>query len=523
MVAGSRDRPSMLVTGKYAQWQSCFLRYIDTRPNGNALRKCILKGKEISKPITPPSELASKEDSGPEQAQRDKNMQKNLALIAKYFKKICKPTNNNLKTYLNSINKNVDTFPRKPKRVKDSTYHKEKMLLYKQAKKGVIHKTNVSRPQLRSTQIKDKVMPNTSQVKFKKTEIEYHHRISSISNKTKSITVCNDTLNSKTLNVNIVCATCGKCVFNSNHDACVSKFLNDVNARTKNPNVVPISTRKPKSQANKSVATPPRKQLHQTPLSKNPRVTIGCCMKKLHMMGNLKMLCNFAKKYMGTVRFENDQFAPILGYGDLDQGNITINRDLQGNDLLTGNWGSDLYTISLQEMTSSTPICFMAKALPTQAWLWHRRLSHLNFDNINMLSKKDIVIGLPILKYAKDCWKLNVYILSTVKTEISTANTILVLLKEEIEQENIQTSGTAKLPIIKQVAQTIKGSSTPHISDLVTADEKIQKKNDVKARSMLLMALPNEHLMIFNQYKDAKSLFDAITTRFGRKDATRKT
>ncbi|GKG26290.1 hypothetical protein Tco_0399436, partial [Tanacetum coccineum] len=54
---------------------------------------------------------------------------------------------------------------------------------------------------------------------------------------------------------NAVCATCGKCVFNLNHDACVSKFLKDVNARTMKPNVVPISTRKPKSQANKSVAT----------------------------------------------------------------------------------------------------------------------------------------------------------------------------------------------------------------------------------------------------------------------------
>ncbi|GKE42793.1 hypothetical protein Tco_1470077, partial [Tanacetum coccineum] len=123
----------------------------------------------------------------------------------------------------------------------------------------VIHRTNVSRPQLRSTQMKDKVMPNNSQVKFKKTEVEDHHRISSISNKTKSVTACNDSLKSRTSNVNAVCATCGKCMFNSNHDACVSKFLNDVNARTKKPKVVPISTRKPKSQANKSVATPHKK------------------------------------------------------------------------------------------------------------------------------------------------------------------------------------------------------------------------------------------------------------------------
>nr|GEY34826.1 hypothetical protein [Tanacetum cinerariifolium] len=104
------------------------------------------KGKEIEKPITPPSKTTSKEDSDPEQSQRDKDMQKNLALIAKYFKKIYKPTNNNLRTSSNSKNKNVDTTPwefghfakecRKPKRVKDSAYHKEKMLLCKQAEQA---------------------------------------------------------------------------------------------------------------------------------------------------------------------------------------------------------------------------------------------------------------------------------------------------------------------------------------------------------------------------------------------------
>ncbi|GKE66231.1 integrase, catalytic region, zinc finger, CCHC-type containing protein [Tanacetum coccineum] len=92
------------------------------------------------------------------------------------------------------------------------------------------------------------------------------------------------------------------------------------------------------------------------------------------MTGNLTLLCNFVEKHLGTINFGNDQFAPMLHYGDLVQGNIMINRkstcfirDLQGNDLLTGNRGSDLYTISLQETTSSTPICLMAKASPTQA------------------------------------------------------------------------------------------------------------------------------------------------------------
>ncbi|GJT68052.1 hypothetical protein Tco_1019532 [Tanacetum coccineum] len=124
---------------------------------------------------------------------------------------------------------------------------------------GVIHTTSVSRPQLKSYQVKDKVVPNISQVKFTKKEVEDHHRISSISKKTKSVTACNDSSNSRTSNANAVCAECGKCVFNSDHDACVSRYLKDVNARTKKPQGVPISASKPKRKANKSVATPHKK------------------------------------------------------------------------------------------------------------------------------------------------------------------------------------------------------------------------------------------------------------------------
>nr|GEX01284.1 hypothetical protein [Tanacetum cinerariifolium] len=121
------------------------------------------------------------------------------------------------------------------------------------------HKTNVSRAQLRSNQMTNKIVPKNSHVKAKKTKVEDHHTISSISNKTKSVTVCNDSLKSKTLNVNVACATCGKCLIDLNHFACVTKLLHDVNARTKKPNVVSISTRKPKSQAKKSVAAPHKK------------------------------------------------------------------------------------------------------------------------------------------------------------------------------------------------------------------------------------------------------------------------
>ncbi|GKB83844.1 hypothetical protein Tco_0950739 [Tanacetum coccineum] len=57
----------------------------------------------------------------------------------------------------------------------------------------------------------------------------------------------------------------------------------------------------------------------------------------------------------------------------------------------------------------------------------------------------------------------------------------------------------------------------------ITAKEKTNKKNDVKARSLLLMALPNEHQLTFSQYSDAKTMFATIETRFGGNETTKKT
>nr|GEX91835.1 hypothetical protein [Tanacetum cinerariifolium] len=71
--------------------------------------------------------------------------------------------------------------------------------------------------------------------------------------------------------------------------------------------------------------------------------------------------------------------------------------DLKGNDLLIGSRGTDLYLITLQDSNYPNLICLMAKATSSQARLWHRHLSHLNFDTINLLSKNDIVVGLPKL------------------------------------------------------------------------------------------------------------------------------
>nr|GEV38473.1 integrase, catalytic region, zinc finger, CCHC-type, peptidase aspartic, catalytic [Tanacetum cinerariifolium] len=311
---------------------------------------------------------------------------------------------------------------------------------------GVISSTSVSRPQLKSNQLKDRVMLNNSQ--GKKQEVEDHHR-----------------------NVK----------FSNNKTSCVLHYLNGVNSKTKMPMAVPISSREPKRTGNQSVATPLRRTVASESTNQKPRhttrklyehVTKTCswwypkftppgykwepksqieninpnlvkiilfivdsgCSK--HMTGNLKLLTNFVEKFLGTVKFGNDQIAPILGYGDLVQETVSIKRvyyveglnhnlffvgqfcdadlevafwkstcyihALKGNDLLTGSRGTDLYSITLQDTSSPNLICLMAKATSSQAWLWHRRLSHLNFDTINLLLKNDIVIGLPKLKFVKD-------------------------------------------------------------------------------------------------------------------------
>ncbi|GJS27493.1 retrovirus-related pol polyprotein from transposon TNT 1-94 [Tanacetum coccineum] len=162
-------------------------------------------------------------------------------------------------------------------------------------------------------------------------------------------------------------------------------------------------------------------------------VDSGCSK---HMTGDRSLLRNFVEKFMGTVRFGNDNFAAITGYGDYIHGNITIChvyyveglghnlfsvgqfcdgdlevafrsntcyvRNLEGDDLLTGGRDSNLYTISISDMAASSPICLMSKATSTKSWLWHRRLSHLNFGTINDLTKLDLVDGLPKFKYGKD-------------------------------------------------------------------------------------------------------------------------
>nr|GFB98808.1 integrase, catalytic region, zinc finger, CCHC-type, peptidase aspartic, catalytic [Tanacetum cinerariifolium] len=225
----------------------------------------------------------------------------------------------------------------------------------------VIFTTSVSRPLLKSNRIEDRVLRNNSQ--GKKQDVEDHRRNVKFSKNKTSVTACNDSLKAKTLNVNCVCATCGKCMLNEKHDMCVLKSVNGVNSRTKMPIVVPVSTREPKSTVKQSVDKPIKKTVDFESNQKPRNITrkLYECVRKAcswwypkftpsgykwkpksgkenvnpnlveivlfivdsgcskHMTGNLKLLINFMEKFLGMVKFGNDQIAPILGYGDLVQ------------------------------------------------------------------------------------------------------------------------------------------------------------------------------------------------------------
>nr|GEU65492.1 uncharacterized mitochondrial protein AtMg00810-like [Tanacetum cinerariifolium] len=295
-------------------------------------------------------------------------------------------------------------------------------------------------------------MLNNSQ--GKKQEVEDHLRNVKFSKNKTSVTACNDSLNAKTSNVNFFFVTCGKCVLNEKHDMCVLKSHNDVNSRTKMPMVVPISTKERKRIINQFVAKPLRRTVASESTNQKPRQTtrmlyehvskacswwypkftppgykwkpksqIGNVNPNLieiilfifdsgcskHMTGNIKLLTNFVEKFLGTVKFRNDQFAPILGYGDLVQGAVIIKRvyyverlnhnlfsvdqfcdadlevafrkstcyirDSKGNDLLTGSSGID-HLCSSCELGKAKRKSFQTKTTPSSK----RRLQLLHMD-----------------------------------------------------------------------------------------------------------------------------------------------
>nr|GFB11707.1 integrase, catalytic region, zinc finger, CCHC-type, peptidase aspartic, catalytic [Tanacetum cinerariifolium] len=246
------------------------------------------------------------------------------------------------------------------------------------------------------------------------------------------------------VNLNLKCASCNGCLFSDNHDACVIEYINSVNASKKSKSIkTPVKRKvwkstgkvfktvgyiwKPTEQTFTLVGNvcpltmiatativPPKEPIPIVKSTDKPVVT-------LHMTEDRSQLINFVQKFLGMVKFGNDHVAKIMGYGDYQIKNVIISRvyyveglehnlfsigqfcdsdlevafrqhtcfirNLDGVDLLTGSQGNNLYTLSLKDMLASSPICLLSKASKTKSWLWHRRLSHLNFGAINQLAR----------------------------------------------------------------------------------------------------------------------------------------
>ncbi|GJQ98741.1 retrovirus-related pol polyprotein from transposon TNT 1-94 [Tanacetum coccineum] len=161
----------------------------------------------------------------------------------------------------------------------------------------------------------------------------------------------------------------------------------------------------------------------QKPLSRTPTKIGDPTYQTLHLRlfsnaGRTDRLVVFGLMLLKTYNEESrtaqefhDHFGAIMGYGDYVIGdNLEVAfrkhscyvRDVDGVELLKGSCGSNLYTIFVEDMIKSSPICLLSKAFKNKSWLRHHQLNHLHFGTINDLARKDLVRGLPRLKFEKD-------------------------------------------------------------------------------------------------------------------------
>ncbi|GKC45088.1 integrase, catalytic region, zinc finger, CCHC-type containing protein [Tanacetum coccineum] len=156
-----------------------------------------------------------------------------------------------------------------------------------------------------------------------------------------------------------MCAICNKCLFDANHDMCLINHVNDVNVRSKS-----------KSKRNKK-----RKAWKPTGHLDRP-------------LGNVIISRVYYVEGLRHKLFSVRQFCDA----DLEvafRKNTCFIQNLEGVDLLSGSHDTNLYTISLDDMLKTSPICLISKASKTKSWLWHRHLSHLNFGTLNKLAKDE--------------------------------------------------------------------------------------------------------------------------------------
>ncbi|GKA55841.1 integrase, catalytic region, zinc finger, CCHC-type containing protein [Tanacetum coccineum] len=319
---------------------------------------------------------------------------------------------------------------------------------------GLSTTSSVRRPSNRDLSFKNSVTSNTKNSSEKVEVSDRTNKKQDVASKNTALDtiITNDEIKNALIAKNVLCVTCAKNVLIPCHDNYLAKYKLNVRSKVRRalfttPRITKSTfkdTTLVVSKTRFSVRTVQSKIVDTTPVVSKAKIDTvvqivlwiidsGCSK---HLTGDRSLLKNFVEKFMGTVRFGNDHFATIKCYGDYVQGNIMIChvyyveglghnlfsvgqlcdgdlevsfrsktcyvRNLEGDDLLTGDRESNLFTISIPDMAASSPVCLMSKASSKKSWLWHRRLSHLNFGIINDLTKHDLVDGLLKFKYGKD-------------------------------------------------------------------------------------------------------------------------
>ncbi|GJW58482.1 retrovirus-related pol polyprotein from transposon TNT 1-94 [Tanacetum coccineum] len=283
---------------------------------------------------------------------------------------------------------------------------------------GVKGASAASRSKPRSNTKKDRTLPAKSALK----QVEAHSKMNKSNEKQKnhvdsSISYKRTVINS---NSNTSCKTCNKCLIYVNHDQCVvrSEMFVKQSPATK---VWRVKQVKQVWKAIRKLFTTISHQWRPTgrllPLGDQWPLTMNTPSKLIHR----KLLPLLLKTYDWRSFIAQEFHEKVYRDCQIRKRSFWCNyglwglylevafrkhtcfvRNLDGVGLIKGSCGTNLYTISVDDMMRSSPICLLSKASKNKSWLWHRRLNHLNFGVLNDLARKDLVRGLPRLKFEKD-------------------------------------------------------------------------------------------------------------------------
>nr|GEV48879.1 retrotransposon protein, putative, unclassified [Tanacetum cinerariifolium] len=229
--------------------------------------------------------------------------------------------------------------------------------------------------------------------------LEEHHRNLLLSkNKKHMSSACNNVkLATHNVKSKDVYAMCKQCLISVNHNVCLLNYVNDKTSRGK------------KQKANVSMNAKQKKQQPKVKKTKKVGFIERLATPKTSKTRSFLRWSPTGRLFdlKGRIIASNESKSqPDCSNGDNactpNPLEPTIKRNLEGVNLLKGDRSTNLYTFNLHEMASASPICLMARASSTKSWLWHQRLSHLNFDTINDLARNDLVSGLPKFKYHKE-------------------------------------------------------------------------------------------------------------------------